>query len=128
MNTNPSNAFLFPSIAPSIFHSRFQQHLNHLNDMAFNHTKFLKEMLEKPYDESVTTSMENINSHRKRPHLSSTDEKRSRKQLKPQHISYNEETPSYESETDEEKPIEHLVSDIFFLTVFYSTYQFLGYF
>ena len=37
-------SYLLPS---AVFNSRYHQHLNHLNDMAFTHTKILQEIIEK---------------------------------------------------------------------------------
>ncbi|CAF1232885.1 unnamed protein product [Adineta steineri] len=48
---NNNNTTLSPYLL-----TRFHQHLNHLNDMAFTHTKILQEIIEKRSIESITTS------------------------------------------------------------------------
>ncbi|CAF3837608.1 unnamed protein product [Rotaria sp. Silwood1] len=46
----------FPSyLLPSVFNPRYHQHLNHLNDMAFTHTKMLQELIEKRSIDSSST-------------------------------------------------------------------------
>ncbi|CAF0832121.1 unnamed protein product [Rotaria sordida] len=49
-NNNPNTVF-----SPYLL-SRFHQHLNHLNDMAFTHTKILQEIIEKHSNEPMTSS------------------------------------------------------------------------
>ncbi|CAF1266251.1 unnamed protein product [Rotaria sordida] len=47
----------FPSyLLPSVFNPRYHQHLNHLNDMAFTHTKMLQELIEKRSIDSSSSS------------------------------------------------------------------------
>lgn len=79
---NPSSFF------PTTFQARFQQHLNHLNDLAFNHTKMLKEMMEKS-----STPDDLINkTNRKRSHSSSSnEEQRPLKQMKIQSASVDQQ-------------------------------------
>ncbi|CAF4313917.1 unnamed protein product, partial [Rotaria magnacalcarata] len=48
-NNNTNTAF-----SPYLL-SRFHQHLNHLNDMAFAHTKILQEIIEKRSVEPMTS-------------------------------------------------------------------------
>ncbi|UJR31155.1 hypothetical protein I4U23_018662 [Adineta vaga] len=50
-NMNPSTNFS-SYLLPSVFNPRYHQHLNHLNDMAFTHTKMLQEIIEKRSVES----------------------------------------------------------------------------
>ena len=50
-NMNPSANFS-SYLLPSVFNPRYHQHLNHLNDMAFTHTKMLQEIIEKRSVES----------------------------------------------------------------------------
>lgn len=51
-STNTNN----PSALSPYLLSRFHQHLNHLNDMAFAHTKILQEIIEKRSNEPMTSS------------------------------------------------------------------------
>ncbi|CAF5157384.1 unnamed protein product, partial [Rotaria magnacalcarata] len=44
---NPSTANFSPYLLSSVFNPRYHQHLNHLNDMAFTHTKMLQEIIDK---------------------------------------------------------------------------------
>ncbi|CAF0799704.1 unnamed protein product [Rotaria sp. Silwood1] len=50
-NNNNTNTVFSPYLL-----SRFHQHLNHLNDMAFTHTKILQEIIEKRSNEPMTSS------------------------------------------------------------------------
>jgi len=50
-NTNNTNTGFSPYLL-----SRFHQHLNHLNDMAFTHTKILQEIIEKRSNEPIISS------------------------------------------------------------------------
>lgn len=43
-------------LLPSVFNPRYHQHLSHLNDMAFTHTKMLQEIIEKRSVESSNGS------------------------------------------------------------------------
>ncbi|CAF0778638.1 unnamed protein product [Adineta steineri] len=52
---NPSTNFS-SYLLPSVFDPRYHQHLNHLNDMAFTHTKMLQEIIEKRSVESSASS------------------------------------------------------------------------
>jgi hypothetical protein len=52
MNSSTNNN---TSFSPYLL-SRFHQHLNHLNDMAFTHTKILQEIIEKRSNEPITSS------------------------------------------------------------------------
>lgn len=53
----PTNFSSF--LLPSVFNPRYHQHLTHLNDMAFNHTKMLQEIIEKRSIESSTSASPN---------------------------------------------------------------------
>ena len=122
---NPANSLFPPYLLPSAFNTRYHQHLNHLNDMAFNHTKILQEMIEKRSVEpmassphgsisssssssTTTTTLDSIQ-QRKRAFASletMKDEaqanKRSRKQSKPQQVRPDDEEQSVSSDDDEE--------------------------
>ena len=88
---NPSNAdsVVSPYILSSIFTSRYHQHLNHLNDLAFNHTKLLQEMMEKrPFEPAADPSDQRKRSYAE-TELNKSDgqtNKRSRKQSNPQQV------------------------------------------
>ena len=43
-------------LLPSVFNPRYHQHLNHLNDMAFTHTKMLQEIIEKRSGDSASSA------------------------------------------------------------------------
>jgi hypothetical protein len=55
MNSSTNNNNNNTSFSPYLL-SRFHQHLNHLNDMAFTHTKILQEIIEKRSNEPMTSS------------------------------------------------------------------------
>lgn len=42
-------------LLPSVFNPRYHQHLNHLNDMAFTHTKMLQDIIEKRSMDSLSS-------------------------------------------------------------------------
>jgi hypothetical protein len=50
-NNNDNNTSFSPYLL-----SRFHQHLNHLNDVAFTHTKILQEIMEKRSNEPIISS------------------------------------------------------------------------
>ncbi|CAF3153247.1 unnamed protein product [Rotaria sp. Silwood2] len=52
---NPSTTNFSSYLLPSVFNPRYHQHLNHLNDMAFTHTKMLQELIEKRSIDSSST-------------------------------------------------------------------------
>ena len=52
MNSSTTNPTTF---SPYLL-SRYHQHLNHLNDVAFTHTKILQEIIEKHSNEPITSS------------------------------------------------------------------------
>ncbi|CAF3401475.1 unnamed protein product [Rotaria socialis] len=121
-NNNNNNAVFSPYLL-----SRFHQHLNHLNDMAFAHTKILQEIIEKRSVEPMTSSPRgSISSSSSSTSPSTTDStqrkrsypcsdnheskhenhlnKRPRKQSKPQQllkIDKNQNEQSASSDTDE---------------------------
>lgn len=85
MNPSSNDSLVSPYALPSIFTSRYHQHLNHLNDLAFNHTRLLQEMMEKRTFDSID--------QRKRSYpdiepikFDSQANKRSRKQSNPQQV------------------------------------------
>ena len=105
----PTNSIFSPYLL-----SRFHQHLNHLNDMAFAHTKILQEIMEKHSNEPIpssprgsissspSSSSSTIDS-RKRSYPSMDEQqiknenhlnKRPRKQSKPQHLLQAEQSSS----------------------------------
>lgn len=109
--------------------SRFHQHLNHLNDMAFAHTKILQEIMEKHSNEPMTSSPRgsissspssssstiDSNQQRKRSydeqqiknenHLN----KRPRKQSKPQHLLQSEHAKLDEQSSSDEEEIGEII-------------------
>lgn len=119
----PTNSIFSPYLL-----SRFHQHLNHLNDMAFAHTKILQEIMEKHSNEprtssssprgsissSPSSSSSTIDSiqQRKRSYLSMDDQqnknenhlnKRPRKQSKPQQLIQTEHSKLNEQSSEEEE-------------------------
>jgi hypothetical protein len=131
MNSSPNNHF-----SPYLL-SRFNQHLNHLNDMAFAHTKILQDMIEKRSMESmissphgsITSSPSSSSSttidSRKRsyPHDNKNDNhlnKRPRKQSKPQQLLKIEKTNPNEQSSEEEEEEEEEIGEINEKQVIYS--------
>jgi hypothetical protein len=125
MNSSTNNNTI---LSPYLL-SRFHQHLNHLNDMAFAHTKILQEIIEKRSIESMTSSSSPHGSISSSPSSSSStidssqqrkrsypcnddnheiknENKRPRKQSKPQQLLKTEqnqnEQPSSLSEEEQE--------------------------
>ncbi|CAF1231525.1 unnamed protein product [Adineta steineri] len=127
-STNNNNNTTF---APYLL-TRFHQHLNHLNDMAFTHTKILQEIIEKRSIESSLSSphgsissssptssssitIDSNQPQRKRSYPSHDDtheikneNKRPRKQSKPQQLvkidqNQNEQTSSTPSSSEDEE-------------------------
>lgn len=96
MNPANNDSLVSPYLVSSMFTSRFHQHLNHLNDLAFNHTKLLKEMMEKrsfaPNDlaEQRKRSFPEMESAK----IDSQSNKRPRKQSNPQQLPRSDEDAS----------------------------------
>lgn len=131
--TNTNNATFSPYLL-----SRFHQHLNHLNDMAFTHTKILQEIIEKRSNEPITTSphgsissssstsssstTNDSNKQRKRSYPCNDDNsdiknenhlnKRPRKQSKPQQFVKNNLNEQPTSEEDEEEEMGEIIEPI----------------
>jgi hypothetical protein len=127
MNSSPNNHF-----SPYLL-SRFHQHLNHLNDMAFAHTKILQEIIEKrsiessslhgsitPSPSSSSSSPTNDSRKRSYPHDNHSN-KRSRKQSKPQQVVKIEKPDPNDQSSEEE------IGEINEKQVFYS-FQFNRFF
>ena len=125
MNPSTNNTIISPYLLSSVFNSRYHQHLNHLNDMAFTHTKILQEIMEKRSIEpmassphgsissSSSTSSSTIDSiqqqQRKRsyPCIDNNDikhdnHKRPRKQSKPQQVLKIDKNEQSQSSDEEE--------------------------
>jgi hypothetical protein len=131
MNPSTNNNTIYsPYLLSSVFNSRYHQHLNHLNDMAYTHTKILQDIIEKRSMEpmassphgSISSSSSSSSTttdslpQRKRSYPSTdnneikTDNhinKRPRKQSKPQQVvridnNENEQSASSEEEEEEE--------------------------
>lgn len=115
--------------------SRFHQHLNHLNDMAFAHTKILQEIMEKRSNEPITSSPRGSMSSSSSSSSSTIDSiqqqkrafssmdnheiknenhlnKRPRKQSKPQHLRQNEHSKVDEQSSSEEDEEEEEMGEI----------------
>ena len=132
---NPATTNPPPYLLSSMFNTRYHQHLNHLNDMAFTHTKILQDIIDKRATEpaavsphgslsssSSSSSASSMHSQpsRKRAYPSpdetkgdSPTNKRPRKQSKPQHVTRVdknglEQSASSSSEDDEPMPDSHL--------------------
>ena len=54
--TNPATTNASPYLLSSMFNTRYHQHLNHLNDMAFTHTKILQDIIDKRATEPTAVS------------------------------------------------------------------------
>lgn len=88
MNPSSNDSVVSPYVLSSIFTSRYHQHLNHLNDLAFNHTKLLQEMMEKRPFELADPSDQRKRSFPETESSKSDAQtnKRSRKQSNPQQL------------------------------------------
>jgi hypothetical protein len=132
MNSSTNN---HTSFSPYLL-SRFHQHLNHLNDMAFTHTKILQEIIEKRSNEPITSSphgsissspsssSSTIDSIRQRKRSYPCNDnhdiknenhlnKRPRKQSKPQQLlQIDKQKSSSEDEGEEEEEMGEIIEPI----------------
>jgi hypothetical protein len=124
MNSSTTNP---TSFSPYLL-SRFHQHLNHLNDMAFTHTKILQEIIEKRSNEPITSSphgsvssspssssstIDSIHQRKRSYPCNDKNEnhlnKRPRKQSKPQQLLQIDKQQKSSSDDDEEEEMGEII-------------------
>jgi hypothetical protein len=136
MNSSTNNNHPNTGFSPYLL-SRFHQHLNHLNDMAYTHTKILQEIIEKRSNEPIISSphgsissspssssstIDSNHQQRKRSYPANDHHerknenhvnKRPRKQSKPQQLLQIETTnPNEQSSSGDEEEMGEIIEPI----------------
>ncbi|UJR15526.1 hypothetical protein I4U23_002465 [Adineta vaga] len=104
MNSSTNNTNHHPSSFSPYLLSRFHQHLNHLNDMAFAHTKILQEMIEKRPLQSIHSSPHGSISSSSPTSTSSTTVDSNQQQQQPRKRSYPCHDDQHEIKNENKRP------------------------